>query len=114
MDIAKRLRELREARYLTQQDVEARSGLRQSYISAVESGRTVPTLKTLERWANALGVETYQCLQTDGGAMDAERDPEIKASGHQERKLFELFGRMREKDRRLLLSVASDLAKRRD
>ncbi len=60
MDIGKRLRELREAKGLSQSDVEDRSGLPQAYVSKVENGRSTPTLQMLERWANALDVELHQ------------------------------------------------------
>jgi transcriptional regulator with XRE-family HTH domain len=60
MLIGQRLRELREAQNLSQGDVEKRSGLFRSYISRVESGHTVPTIETLEKYAGALNVPLYR------------------------------------------------------
>ncbi|MGA2983251.1 MAG: helix-turn-helix transcriptional regulator [Terriglobia bacterium] len=62
MDIGKRLREIREAKGLSQADIEKRSGLLRSYVSRVEGGYTAPSLATLEKFAKALEVEPHQLL----------------------------------------------------
>jgi transcriptional regulator with XRE-family HTH domain len=62
MDVGKRIRTLREAKGLSQADVEKRSGLSRSYVSRVENGYTAPTLSTLEKLAKAIDVEPYQLL----------------------------------------------------
>ncbi len=62
MNIAKRLRKLREAKGLSQAQIERRSGLLRSYVSRVENGYTAPSLSTLEKFAKALEVEPYQLL----------------------------------------------------
>ncbi|MGD0922785.1 MAG: helix-turn-helix transcriptional regulator [Terriglobia bacterium] len=62
MNIGKRIRELREAKGLSQGDIERRSGLLRSYLSRVECGYSVPSLSTLEKLAKAVGVEPYQLL----------------------------------------------------
>ncbi len=58
--IGDRLRDLREAKHLSQGDIEKRAGLRRSYVSRVENGHTVPVIETLEKWAQALEVALYQ------------------------------------------------------
>lgn len=60
MLIGTRLRKLREARKLSQGELEARTGLLRCYISRVENGQTVPSLETLERLASALEIPFYQ------------------------------------------------------
>lgn len=65
MIIGDRLRTIREAKNLSQGDVERRSGLLRCYISRVENGHTVPAIETLERIARALGVPLYQILAPD-------------------------------------------------
>jgi len=51
MIIADRLREMREAKQLSQGDIEKRTGLLRCYISRVENGHTVPAIETLEKMA---------------------------------------------------------------
>lgn len=58
--ISDRLRQLREAKKLSQGDIEKRTGLLRCYISRVENGHTVLTIGTLEKMARALEVPLYQ------------------------------------------------------
>ena len=60
MIIGDRLRALREAKHLSQGDLERRTGLLRCYISRVENGHTVPALETLEKFAHAMEVPLYQ------------------------------------------------------
>jgi transcriptional regulator with XRE-family HTH domain len=60
MVIGERLRELREAKKLSQGDIEKRTGLLRCYTSRVECGHTIPSLETLEKYAHALKVPMYQ------------------------------------------------------
>ena len=60
MIIGDRLRELREAKKLSQGDIEKRTGLLRCYISRVENGHTVPAIETLEKMARALEIPLYQ------------------------------------------------------
>jgi DNA-binding XRE family transcriptional regulator len=60
MIIGDRLRELREAKKLSQGDIEKRTGLLRCYVSRVENGHTVPAIETLEKMANAFEVPLYQ------------------------------------------------------
>jgi transcriptional regulator with XRE-family HTH domain len=60
MFIGDRLREFREAKHLSQGDIEKRTGLLRSYLSRVENGHTAPSVETLAKWARALEVPLYQ------------------------------------------------------
>jgi transcriptional regulator with XRE-family HTH domain len=112
MDIAKRLRELREAKGLSQGDIERRSGLLRSYISRVEGGYTAPSLATLEKFASALGVEPYQLLfQGRGHAAHAKVSEQV-GSSKSVRRLVKLFESLPTSDRKLLLTLAGKLTKR--
>ena len=55
--LAERVRNLRESRGISQQDLAERMGTTQSVISRLESGGAKPSLTTLERVGNALGAE---------------------------------------------------------
>jgi transcriptional regulator with XRE-family HTH domain len=73
MDIGERLRLLREAKNLSQGDIEQRTGLLRCYISRVENGHTIPAVKTLEKMAQALEVQLHELL------YDGDRPPELVA-----------------------------------
>ena len=53
---------LRRAKGLTQEEVEARSGFSQQYLSSLERGRRNPTVITLYELAQALGVSHVNWL----------------------------------------------------
>ncbi len=54
---------LREVKGLTQEQVEVRSGLSQTYLSALERGKRNPTLITVYEISQALGVHYLDLLQ---------------------------------------------------
>jgi len=58
--IGERLKALRLAKGLSQSEVIRRSGLMGAYLSRIENGHTVPTLRNLKRLAKAFGIEFYQ------------------------------------------------------
>jgi transcriptional regulator with XRE-family HTH domain len=111
MDIGKRLRELREAKGLSQGDIERRSGLLRSYISRVEGGYTAPSLATLEKFAKALEVEPYQLLFQGEGRPTALKMPEQVALSKPVKKLVKVFEGMSSPNRKLLLTLAGKLGK---
>jgi DNA-binding XRE family transcriptional regulator len=57
-----RLRELRLEAGLTQAELARRTGIHRPNIARVEAGRHTPSLETLARIANAIGVSTTQVL----------------------------------------------------
>ena len=56
---------LRQKRGLTQEQVEARSGFSQQYLSGLEQGRRNPTVITLFELAQALEVTPIDLLMPD-------------------------------------------------
>jgi transcriptional regulator with XRE-family HTH domain len=121
MIIGDRLREMREAKQLSQGDIEKRTGLLRCYISRVENGHTVPAIETLEKIARALEVPLYQLF------YDGEEPPKLPnllkekssndlawgSSGKDARflsKLRRLLGKASEHDRKLILHVAQKMA----
>ena len=113
MNIGKRLRELRKAKNLSQGDLERLAGFHRCYTSRVELGHTVPSLKTLERYAAALDVEMSQ-LFSGGGTGSPVPNLKGKVPDAREVKmLLPLFRRLSKRDLLLVLFVARDLVGRK-
>jgi len=123
MLLADRLRAIREAKKLSQGDIEERSGLKRSYVSRVENSCTVPSVETLEKLARALEVPLYQFF------YEGEEPPKLshlprrvkaeeagfgrsKKEIHFLSKLSKLLARMAESRRQLLLHMAQKMARR--
>lgn len=121
MQIGAKLRELREAKNLSQGDIEERTGLHRAYISRVEHGHNVPTVGTLEKFAHALEVPMYRFF-TDEVSVNVPKSLELKddtslwgTRGNERRalrKLAKALLRMDERDRKLLLGMAEGMARR--
>jgi transcriptional regulator with XRE-family HTH domain len=111
MQIGKRLRSLRIGHGLSQGDIERRSGLLRSYISRVEGGYTSPTLQTLEKFAEAMGIEAYQILFNDPGRPSKPARSSPPSLPESAKKLMKFYESMSSKDRKLLVTLASKLAK---
>ncbi len=56
---------LRRKKGLTQEEVEARSGFSQQYLSGLERGLRNPTVITLYELAQALGVSAVDLVKAD-------------------------------------------------
>ena len=56
VNVGVRLRELREARSMSMRSLATRSGLSANALSMIERGRTSPSVSTLYKLAEALGV----------------------------------------------------------
>ena len=121
MIIGDRLREMREAKKLSQGDIEKRTGLFRCYVSRVENGHTIPAIETLEKMARALEVPLYQLF------YDGEEPPKLPnllkrkssneiawgSSGKEARflsKLRRLLGKANEQDRKIILLMARKMA----
>jgi transcriptional regulator with XRE-family HTH domain len=123
MIIADRLREFREAKDLSQGDIEKRTGLLRCYVSRVENGHTIPAIETLEKFARALEVPVYQLLY-DGEAppkvpprgLQGQSDSSLFGNNRREHaylaKLCRALGRSDARSRKLVLSLAEGLARK--
>lgn len=123
MVIGERLRALREAKGLSQGEIEKRTGLLRCYISRVENGHTVPSIETLEKLARALEVPLFQLFYDNEEPPQLTNLPERKtadeiawgSSPEEARflgRMAKLLGRLSETDRRLLLHMAQRMAER--
>ena len=61
--MARRLREYRDKRGLTQHELARKAGLSRGYLARLEIGRQDPTLSTLEKLARALGVKISRLIE---------------------------------------------------
>ena len=93
MEIGAKLRELRVAKNLSQGDIEKRTGLLRAYTSRVEHGHTVPSIGTLEKYANALGVPLYRFFTDEESLVKLKLprsdDGSLWGSGGKERGAFQ-------------------------
>ena len=120
MVIGDRLKTLREAKDLSQGDIEKRTGLLRCYVSRVENGHIVPSLETLEKFAGALELPLYHLM------FDGDKPPALpKAAKHRTedsleasrsgaslmRKLVSLLAKMDQEDRNLILFLAGRVSK---
>lgn len=121
MMIGERLRELREAKQLSQGDIEKRTGLLRFYLSRVENGHSVPAIETLEKMARALELPMYQLFyegeeSPEGSKLSGANGDLWGTSGRASHYLFTLrkaLSRMQPDDRKLLFDVTRRLASRK-
>jgi len=60
---AKNMKRLRKAKGLSQGDIHRATGIDRAYISNLEAGKQNPTLETIAKIAEALGVNSDQLLK---------------------------------------------------
>jgi transcriptional regulator with XRE-family HTH domain len=122
MKIGQRLRELREAKNLSQGDMQQRTGLLRCYTSRVECGHTVPTIETLEKYARALESPLYKFFYE---GEEPPKKPKLLPTKRAERiwgasgkewselcSLAKALSRMDDRKRMLLLGLAHGMAQR--
>jgi transcriptional regulator with XRE-family HTH domain len=121
MLIGDRLKDLREAKGLSQGEMERRTGLLRCYISRVENGHTTPAIETLEKIVRALEVPMYAIF------YDGEQPPPPQqlappdkdgfgAAGRERQyleKLCQSLAVMKPKDLKLLMHLSQHLATRK-
>lgn len=122
MLVGERIRAIREARKLTQGDIEHRTGLLRCYTSRIENGHTVPSLETLEKFARALEVPLYHLFYDAKEPPKAPRLPPSRtdrdlwgSTGKDARMLGQFcraLARMTERRRQHLFTLAHAMARR--
>ena len=101
---ARRLREVREQRGLSQSDVAERTGLLQAAVSHFETGRRTPSLENLIRLVDALNVSADVLLGRSGVDSAQPRGPVAE-------KLLKAAAGLSERNLRTLITIARDLGK---
>lgn len=77
-NIGQRIRQLRESRSMTQSQLQAKSRVSRSYLSRIESGQMTPSLGTLEKIAEALGVGLNRFFVPESTGQTLLEDPFIQ------------------------------------
>jgi transcriptional regulator with XRE-family HTH domain len=116
MIIGERLRQLREEKKMSQGDIEHKTGLLRCYLSRCENGHTVPSIATLEKWANALELPLYR-LFYDGAVPKSlkpigEKQTPAISDTPAIKKLRGFLARMTDRDRAILLKTAVGMARK--
>lgn len=70
MDIAKRIKQIREAKGLTAKEVISAVDMGAAMYSRIETGKTEPSLSTLEKIAKALGVALSDFFSNEDAVAD--------------------------------------------
>jgi transcriptional regulator with XRE-family HTH domain len=116
MLIGEKLRALREAKNLSQGDIEKRTGLIRCYTSRVENCHTVPSVETLEKYARALEIPLYRLFYEDKkparDALPASRLNRSTAKIEGLAPFAKALKRLNDRDRRLLLVLANQMTKK--
>ena len=71
MNLGVSIRKIRQAKGLSQGEMQKRTGILRSYLSRVENGHTVPSLATLQRLASAMGVALADFFAAEGEGASA-------------------------------------------
>jgi len=121
VQVGQRLRELREAKNLSQGNIEQRTGLLRCYTSRVENGHTVPSIETLEKYARALEIPLYRLFYE---GEEPPKKPKLPPAEKAEppwgtrgkewpelRSLAKALSRMDGRRRMLLLGLAQRMAR---
>ena len=99
--------------------MEKRTGLFRCYISRVENGHTIPSIKTLEKFAGALMVPMYQLLYQgeeppQPPEFSIKKDEELWGNSKREarhlNRLRRSLAKMDETERKILLGLAGRMA----
>lgn len=103
--IGRKLRELREERHLTQQDMAAKAGVPRTYISRIENARLLPGPVMLNRISDALGVAILDLLPTGKNMLGAAafEDDDYWTS------FISHFGQLRPGDMSMVVAKARDM-----
>ena len=119
MLIGQRLRDIRKAKNLSQDDIARATGFVRPYISRVENGHIVPRIEILKEWAGALGMLLYQILYEGEEPPKPLKFPDGEewvwgSSGREAHELVMLrrsLSKMTEADRKILLALAGRMAR---
>ncbi len=106
LTIGRKLRELREQRHLTQQEMAGRAGVPRTYISRIENARLLPGPVMLHRIADALAVTILDLLPQAKSSVSAP----VTESDHYWATFVSHFSQLPPSDMAFVVSHARELA----
>ena len=99
MNLCDKLKNLRQSKGLTVYRLSQETGISQNHIMELESGKRNPSVETLRRLCDALGVNLSEMFNDS-------RD--ISYLSSDERELIECFRKLSDEKSKLLLKIASE------
>jgi len=103
-NLGKRVRELRRAKLLTQEELAEKCDLHPTYIGGIERGERNPSIQSLLRIADGLGMEIKDLLAPVSGQAAGEREAAML-------EILALLERKGTKDLKWIKRVVSDIIK---
>lgn len=117
MLVGERLRAVREAREMSQGDVEKKTGLLRCYLSRCENGHTIPSIETLDKWTKAMDINLSQLFAENGeaatpiAALKNGHAPKLnKAAANGLHRIQSAFAKMDDRDIAIVVGLAQKLA----
>lgn len=110
MMIGERIREIRQAKGLTQRVIQKRTGLMSAYVSRVEHNHTVPSVETLNKFARGLEVPIYAFFFP---AVESPEKPAARKDDLIPPRILSLLRKMGERERELMLEAGKAMVKRK-
>ncbi len=107
--VAQLVKEIRKARHMSQRQLASRMQVPRTYISKIENGKAMPTLTSLERLADALGVEVSHLVR-DGRSQREEEIAAIHADPFLA-EVAQLLPQLEPLHRSMLLSQVREMAR---
>jgi transcriptional regulator with XRE-family HTH domain len=107
MNLGESIRQIRQAKGLSQGEMQKRTGILRSYLSRVENGHTVPSFATLQRLASAMDVALADFFPDS----DAPSSGDGAASSDYLQELKNHIPQLSAKQRVELLDMVKDMAR---
>lgn len=89
--LGKRIKTIRKARNLTQEQLAELVNIAPPNISYIENGKFAPSIETLQKISNALNVEPYELYKFDDNKTNEQRLSEICCALNKDERLLKLF-----------------------
>jgi len=110
MNLGESIRRIRQAKGLSQGEMQKRTGILRSYLSRVENGHTVPSLATLQRLASAMGVALADFFAAEGEGASATAPLPHDAASEYLGELKNYLPQLSTQQRQELLEMVKEMA----